>query len=222
MSTRLTQQQLVGDLLKKVDTTALNIHQQRSAEILSVCLPAMTQALLRLGVALPYARQYRSWPLSVRFCVQMLSEEGLADAIDCWIHDAIYRIGVDDEWRDALQGISDLFITHWTAASAADKWAISGAFAKLQTSSDSHLVAERLFGAHGITDWGLALDRAGHYPLEQAAIIELQGLTPEQLMHVSDHGELAMMMRAGVLNRENATLLGEPAHEYLLGVEMGL
>lgn len=222
MSTRLTQQQLVADLLKKVDTAALNIHQQRSAEILAVCLPAMAKALLRLGVALPYARQYRSWPLSVRFCVQMLNEDGLADAIDGWIHEAIHRQGVDDEWRDLLQGISDLFITHWSAASAADRWAISGAFSNLLTSADSHLVAERLFGAHGITDWGLALDRAGHYPLEQAAIIELQGLAPEQLMHVSDHGELAMMMRAGVLNQENATLLGEPAHEYLLGVEMGL
>lgn len=222
MSTRLTQQQLVGDLLKKVDTTALNIHQQRSAEILAVCLPAMAQALLRLGVALPYARQYRSWPLSVRFCVQMLSEDGLADAVDCWIHDAIYRKVVDDEWRDALQGISDLFITHWTAASAADKWAISGAFAKLQTSSDPHLIAERLFGAHGITDWGLVIDRAGHYQLEQAAIIELQGLAPEQLMHVSDHGELALMLRAGVLSQATAAILGEPAREYLLGIELGL
>ncbi|MDG9918208.1 hypothetical protein N7645_15065 [Pseudomonas juntendi] len=222
MSTKLSEWQLISDLLQLARSEDLSTYQYLAAGRLAVALPCLAQGMVRLGFAFEYAERYESWPMSVRFCVQMLTVDGLAESVVMNLRSAMRLDGVDPSLTDMIEGICRIMDGDWIALPGAQRKVLAGVFARLLETKNYGLVAERMFGAPTICEWGLELDLDDTYELVPAALRVARELGFEQFAHITDHGELALLMHADVISSDAIDQLSEPAREYLLGVEMGL
>lgn len=222
MGIKLTEWQLVSDLLQLAKNDQLSTSEYLAVGRLGVCLTCLAQGVVKLGFAHEYTENYWSWPMSVRFCVQMLQAEGLvADVVEN-LRRAIRGEGVADDLRDSLAGITSIMDDAWIHLPLRERKALALIFRKLLDSKDPRLAAERIFGASTIAGWGLELDMSDDYELVPAAIETLKSMSLPQLAHISDHGELALLCSAGVLHEGVLEELSESAREYLLAVNLGL